>query len=90
MKGENVKMEELKKIISEIVEDEQGIKEIALIVKVCSKLHEQGMKIPESDELIQIIEDLVVSKDLVALNYELAKFPGKMKTIYFAKNTNFV
>lgn len=83
-------MKELKKMISEMVEDEQGIKELSLIVKVCSKLHEQGKSIPKSDEIIQILEDMVVSKDLVALNYELERFPKKMKTIYFAKNTVFV
>lgn len=77
----------LEDVIKQIVDDEQGVKEIALVVKVLERLHKEVAKLPDDVEIVSILDNLVKKGDIVAVNYTLAKYPMKLKTIYFAKGT---
>jgi phosphoenolpyruvate carboxylase len=81
-------MEKLKQTIKEIVNEEQGIKEITLVVKIIQTYAESGEEnIPNDVQIIKTLDKLVKEHEIVPVNYVLKKFPNKLKTIYFAKGT---
>ena len=80
-------MNDIEHTLIEIVEEEQGCKEIFLITEVIKRLHEQKKTIPSSDVIIKALQDLVIKKELVEITYILEKFPYKLKSFYFPKGT---
>ena len=81
-------MEKLEQVIKEIVNEEQGIKEIALVAKIMQTYAESGeKKFPDDIQIMKALDKLVKEHEIVPVNYVLKKFPNKLKTIYFAKGT---
>ena len=84
-------MSELEKIIVSIVSSEQGIKELALIVKVINEYHFREINtLPSDEDIMAAFNNLVERNDLVAVNYVLPLHTNKLKTIYFPKGTKFL
>ena len=83
-------MKELEKIILDIISNEQGIKELSLIVKIIEEYKRNIGSFPSDVDIMNVLNDLSKSKRIVALNYILDKYPNKLKTIYFESGTKIL
>ena len=83
-------MKELEKIILDIISNEQGIKELSLIVKIIEEYKRNIGSFPSDVDIMNVLNDLSKSKRIVALNYILDKHPNKLKTIYFERGTKIL
>lgn len=84
-------MEKLEQIILSIVSNEQGIKELALIVKIIEEYSRNNIKpFPSDIDIMTVLDNLVKREKIIALNYILAKHPNKLKTIYFENGTKIL
>lgn len=84
-------MKELEKIILDIISNEQGIKELSLIVKIIEEYAKRNIgSFPSDVDIMNVLNDLSKSKRIVALNYILDKYPNKLKTIYFERGTKIL
>lgn len=83
-------MKELEKIILDIISNEQGIKELSLIVKIIEEYKRNIGSFPSDVDIMNVLNDLSKSKRIVALNYILDKYPNKLKTIYFERGTKIL
>lgn len=84
-------MKELETIILDIISNEQGIKELSLIVKIIEEYAKRNIgSFPSDVDIMNVLNDLSKSKRIVALNYILDKYPNKLKTIYFESGTKIL
>ncbi len=88
-RGDNT-MTSLEKIILNIVSEEQGIKELALITKIIQTYHSNGLSFPSSDDIIKAFENMTKCGDIVGVNYILPMYRNKLKTMYFPKGTKIL
>ena len=81
-------MEEYKKIITDLVESNPGIKGPDLIVQCITKMHEQGNLESHGDvDIINVINDLVKEGEVVEVEYVLPSMAYRVKSLYFPKGT---
>ena len=84
-------MTELEQIITNIVSGEQGLKELALIVKIINEYHFREINpCPSDEDIMMALNKMVKNEDIVAVNYVLPMYANKLKTVYFPKGTKIL
>jgi len=85
--GENMsKTDDLRKMITEVVEMNQGMKMIELITYLVVKLANDERMI-NSDVILAIIENMEKKKELVVINYVLPQMNYRLKMFILPKGT---
>lgn len=82
-------MIDFEKIIIDAINDEPAIKETGLLVKVMKNYYESnydkpGFHLPNDIELLNSLNKVVKEKKVDFINY---LYNGKLKTVYFPKNS---
>jgi hypothetical protein len=79
-------MKLLSEVITELVEESQGIKMVELATRIVVKLSNEGRNVT-GDDIINTIDEMEGKKELVVLGYVLPQMDYRLKRFILPKGT---